>query len=43
MSALPEGMIPSDRWLLQEKLGSRIELEEETIIDKSGVLDIEMD
>ncbi|MBW2997636.1 NUDIX domain-containing protein [Candidatus Woesearchaeota archaeon] len=43
VSALPDGMIPSDKWLLQEKMGSRIELEEETIVDESGVLDIKME
>ncbi|MFC1742098.1 NUDIX domain-containing protein [Nanoarchaeota archaeon] len=40
LSALPDDMIPSDRWLVENKLNSRVELDEETINESSGKLEI---
>ena len=43
ITALPDKMIPSDRWLLQNKLNSKIEVMEESMTNNEGSLGLKMD
>jgi ADP-ribose pyrophosphatase YjhB (NUDIX family) len=43
ISDLPENMIPSDRWLVQNKLDSTVDVKEESITNTGGELGLKMD
>jgi ADP-ribose pyrophosphatase YjhB (NUDIX family) len=41
LGSLPDNMIPSDQWLVENRLESRIELHEERILEKDGKVEID--